>query len=110
MNINPSEIRAMVHIATKRTGTPVHDEDLEQEVALHACEAFLRIGQGTHPRAFLMKIVYDTVPDHWRQRISTEDIESIDERLISERPHFEPDLTSRLQLALFHSALRLLAP
>jgi len=110
MNINPSEIRAMVHIATKRTGTPVHDEDLEQEVALHAWEAFRRIGQVTHPRAFLMKIVYDTVRDHWRQRRSTEDIESIDERLISRAPDFETDLDSRRQIELLHRALELLPP
>ncbi len=110
MNINPSEIRAMVRIATKRTGTPVHDEDLEQEVALHAWEAFRRIGQVSHPRAFLMKIVSDTIRDHWRRRRSSPDIESIDERLISETPNFENDLDSRRQIELLHQALDLLPP
>jgi len=110
MNINPSEIRAMVRIATRRTGTPVHDEDLEQEVALHAWEAFRRIGQVSHPRAFLMKIVSDTIRDHWRRRRSSPDIESIDERLISETPNFEYDLDSRRQIELLHQALDLLPP
>ena len=108
MNINPSEIRAMVHIATRRTGAPVHDEDLEQEVALHAWEAFRRIGRVAHPRAFLMKIVYDTIRDHWRRRRTSQDIESIDQRFVSEAPDFETDLDSRRQIEVLHRALDLL--
>jgi len=108
MNIDPSEIRAMVRIATKRTGTPVHDEDLEQEVALHAWEAFRRIGQVSHPRAFLMKIVSDTIRDHWRRRRSSPDTEPIDERSISEAPNFENDLDFQRRVEVLHQALDLL--
>src|SRR5882762_6954081 len=95
MEINPSDIRAMVHIATKRTGTPVHDEDLEQEIALRAVEAFRRIDRVTHPRALLMKIVHDTVQEHWRHRRSSEDLDSVAERFISQAPTFEYDLDLR---------------
>ena len=68
MNLNVAEIRALVHLVTRRTGLPVHDEDLEQEVALHAVEAFRRIERVAHPRALLAKIVVDTVGDYWRRR------------------------------------------
>jgi DNA-directed RNA polymerase specialized sigma24 family protein len=64
MEFDPADIRTLIHVATKRTGTPVHDEDLEQDVALQALEAFRRIEQVTHPRALLMKIVRDAVRDH----------------------------------------------
>src|SRR5436190_15809069 len=43
MFFDPAEIRNLIHMATRRTGTPVHDEDLEQDVALHALEAFRRL-------------------------------------------------------------------
>ena len=59
MNLNPAEIRTLVHIATKYTGSPVHDEDLEQDIALRALEALQRIERITHPRGLLMKIVRD---------------------------------------------------
>jgi len=105
MKINPSDIRAMVRIATKRTGTPVHDEDLEQEIALRAVEAFRRIDQVTHPRALLMKIVHDTVREHWRRRRSSEGLDSIDERIISEAPAFEHDLDLGRRIELLRRAL-----
>ena len=79
MIFTPSEIRTLIHVATKRTGTPVRDEDLEQEVALHALEAFRRLNEVTHPRALLVKIVRDTVRDHWRRRRSSEELEGIDD-------------------------------
>ena len=108
MNINPAEIRTMVHIATRRTGTPVHDEDLEQEVALHALEASRRIEHIAHPRALLMKIVYDTVREHWRHRRPCEDLDNIDERFISQRPTLEADLDLHRQIEILHRALDLL--
>lgn len=111
MNFDPAEIRAMVHIVTKRTGTPLHDEDLEQEVALHAVEAFRRIEEVRHPRALLMKIVHDTVRDHWRRRrCLTEKIDYIDERLVSRRPTFETDLDGQRRLELLNRAVNLLPP
>jgi RNA polymerase sigma factor (sigma-70 family) len=108
MEINPSDIRTMVHIITKRTGNPVYDEDLEQEIALHAVEAFRRIDRVTHPRALLMKIVYDTVREHWRHRRSSEDLDSIDERFISQMPTFEYDLDVQRRIELLHRALDVL--
>jgi len=105
MNLNPVEIRTLVHVETKRTGTPVHDEDLEQEIALRAWEAIQRIKYITHPRGLLAKIVRDAVRDRWRRRRSYEDLESIDARFISQRPEFECDIDTRRQLELLHRAL-----
>src|SRR5215475_11603014 len=98
MNLNPVEIRTLVHIETKRTGSPVHDEDLEQDIAVRALEALQRIERVTHPRALLMKIVRDAVRDHWRRRRSSEDLESIDERLLSHAPEFENELDQKRDL------------
>ena len=106
MEINPGEIRAMVHIATGRTGAPIHDEDLEQDVALHALEASRRIGHIAHPRAFLMKIVFDTVRDHWRRKRQCEDLANIDERFISQLPTLEKDIDVSRQIELLRSALQ----
>src|SRR5438128_145575 len=105
MNFDPAEIRTLIHLATKRTGTPVHDEDLEQDVALHALEAFQRLDEVTHPRALLIKIVHDAVRDHWRRRRSSEDLQDIDERFISHMPAFEYDLDRDRRIALLHCAL-----
>ena len=77
MIFTPSEIRTLIHVATKRTGTPIHDEDLEQDVALHVLEAFQRLREVTHPRALLMKIVVDTVRDYGRRKRSPEELANI---------------------------------
>lgn len=105
MFFNPSDIRALIHAATKRTGTPLHDEDLEQDVALHALEAFQRLHHVTHPRALLMKIVYDSVRDYWRRKRSVEEIEAIDERLVSHVPPFESKLDLERRVLLLRRAL-----
>lgn len=111
MIFNPAEIRALVRIATKRTGAPVHDEDLEQEAALNAIEAFHRLDHVAHPRALLMKIVFDTVRDHWRRRRPLEDdLDSIDARFISSLPSIEADLDLRRRVELVQRALALLPP
>lgn len=110
MDINPSQIRAIIRFITQRTGTPVNDEDLEQEAALKAVEAFRKARAVNHPRAFLMKIVRDTVRDHWRRRRWFEDLESVDPRFISEQPAFEDSLDSARRHALLREALRLLQP
>ena len=112
MNFTPSEIRTLVHIATKQTGTPVHDEDLEQEVAVRAIEAFRRLNQVAHPRALLMKIVQDTVRDHWRRRRQATfaafipALDDLDQRFIAQEPSFEFDLDSRRQIDLLRRGLR----
>jgi RNA polymerase sigma factor (sigma-70 family) len=105
MIFTPSEIRTLIHMATKRTGTPVHDEDLEQEVALHALEAFHRLNEVTHPRALLMKIVKDAVRDHWRRRRTSEELEGIDERFIAHVPALESSLDQQRRVELLRRAL-----
>ena len=110
MIFNPSEIRTLIHVATKRTGTPVHDEDLEQEVALRALEAFRRLNKVTHPRALLMKIVCDTVRDHWRRKRSSEELAGIDEKFIAHVPAFESNLDQQRRVELLRRALTRLPP
>ena len=79
----------MLRAATRRTGLPVSDEDLEQEIALHALSAFRRLGHVTHPRALLMKIVRDKVHDYWRRRSSFEQLDTVSERLTTSSPELE---------------------
>jgi RNA polymerase sigma factor (sigma-70 family) len=105
MFFDPSEIRTLIHAATKRTGTPLHDEDLEQDVALRALEAFRRLHDVTHPRALLMKIVRDSVRDYWRRRRWLEELSSIDETLFCHVPLFESNLDRERRLDLLRSAL-----
>jgi RNA polymerase sigma-70 factor, ECF subfamily len=106
MNITPSEIRALIRIVTKRTGTPIHDEDLVQDVAVRALEASRRLATITHPKALLMKIVQDAVRDHWRRRKPSEDIDGIDERFLSHVPQFEFDVDRRRRIELIRRAVR----
>jgi RNA polymerase sigma factor (sigma-70 family) len=105
MNLNIGDIRMLVYVVTKRTGTPLHDEDLEQEIALKAVEAFRRLGQVAYPRALLMKIVCDAVRDHWRRRRPPEALDRIDARLLSHAPAFELDLDARRRVDLLRAAL-----
>src|SRR5437667_10128139 len=105
MNLDPVEIRILVRAVTKHTGTPIYDPDLEQDVALHALEAFERLNHVRHPRALLMKIVRDTVRDYWRRRRSSEDLDKIDQRFVAQVPAFEFDLDCRRQMELLERAL-----
>ena len=105
MNFNLGEIRILIHVETQRTGSPVHDEDLEQDIAVHALEALRRLERVTHPRALLMKIVRDAVRDRWRRRRSPEDLESIDQRFISHQPQFEFDIDSHREVELLRRSL-----
>src|SRR6185295_3460902 len=106
MKFDPAEIRALIRLATSRTGAPLHDEDLEQNIALHALEAFQRLHEITHPRALLMKIVHDAVRDHWRRRRSSEDLDGIDERFICHLPAFELDLDRERRVVLVRRGLQ----
>jgi RNA polymerase sigma factor (sigma-70 family) len=108
MKFDPAEIRTLIRLATSRTGTPLHDEDLEQDIALHALEAFQRLHEITHPRALLMKIVHDAVRDYWRRRRSSEDLAAIDERFISHLPAFESDLDRDRRALLVRRGLQCL--
>ncbi len=110
MNFTPMQIRTIVRAITKQTGTPLHDEDLEQEAALRAVEAFGRNRVIEHPRAFLTKIVRDAVHDHWRRRRPSENIDTIDQRLLSESPAFEELIDKGRRAQMLHRAIQRLCP
>jgi RNA polymerase sigma factor (sigma-70 family) len=110
MNIDPVEIRLLVLIATRRTGRPLHDEDLEQDATLKAVEAFRKQFEVRYPRAFLRKIVGDTVRDHWRRRRQTEELTSLDENIFAESPRFEERLDLERRIGLLRHGLAQLDP
>ena len=99
------EVRAIVRSETKRTGVPLHDEDLEQDASLKAVEAFQRECEVRYPRAFLRKIVGDAVRDHWRRRRTAENLDGVDEARIAVSPRFEEDLDRRRQVELLKRGL-----
>jgi RNA polymerase sigma factor (sigma-70 family) len=105
MNLSPVEIRTLIHLVTRSTGSPLHDEDLEQDVALHALEALQRLEHVTHPRGLLMKIVRDRVRDYWRRRRAFENVDAIDERFVAHMPELERDLDFRRRLELLRRGL-----
>src|SRR4026208_2493757 len=110
MNFSLADIRTMLHAATRRTGLPLRDEDLEQEIALNAVSAFRRLGHVSHPRALLMKIVQDKVRDHWRRRHSFEHLDTVSEHLMTSTPEFEVTIDIRRRIDLLNRALTRLAP
>ena len=105
MKIDPADIRSLIHIVTRRTGPPVHDEDLQQDVAVRALEAIQRLGRITHPKALLMKIVLDTVRDHWRRRRASEDLASIEEKFLSHAPELESQVDRGRRLDLLRRCI-----
>lgn len=66
--LTPDFARSVVRFTTLHTGSAVFDDDLVQEALLRGLKAFRRTVHVEHPRAFFMKIVRDTVRDHWRRR------------------------------------------
>jgi RNA polymerase sigma factor (sigma-70 family) len=106
MNITPTEIRTLIRLVTRRTGTPVHDEDLEQDVAVRALEAARRIEKIMYPRALLLKIIRDAVRDHWRRRRPSECIDGIDERFLAHVPQLESDVDSRRRIEMLRRAMK----
>jgi RNA polymerase sigma-70 factor (ECF subfamily) len=105
MNIDASEIRMLIRLVTQRTGSPVHDDDLTQEVTLKVVEACRKQDEIRHPRAFLMKVVRNAVHDYWRRRRVVFDISTIDESRFAELPNFEGELDRRRQTDLLRRAL-----
>ena len=105
MNIDASEIRKLIRMVTQRTGAPMNDDDLTQEVTLKVMEACRKQTEIRHPRAFLMKIVRDAVHDYWRRRRVVFDISTIDESRFAELPNFESDLDRRRQTDLLRKAM-----
>lgn len=109
MVIDLFEVRAIVRSETKRTGVPLHDEDLEQDATLKAVEAFRRECEVRYPRAFLRKIVGDAVRDHWRRRRVGEDLDTVDEARVSVSPRFEEEMDGRRRVELLRRGLAELA-
>jgi RNA polymerase sigma factor (sigma-70 family) len=110
MNFDPSEIRALVRLATQQTGLPINDEDLVQDAALKAMEAFRRQLVVRYPRAFLRKIVRDAVNDHWRRRRATEGLDAVDANRWAHAPAFEEDLDRHYKAKLLRRGMELLDP
>ena len=105
MQIDLFVIRTIVRIETGRTGAPLHDEDLEQDAALKAFEAFGRVFDVRHPRAFLRKVVVGVIRDHWRRRRPVEDLKSVEETLVAEPPRLEERLDQQRRIDLIRRAL-----
>ena len=110
MVLNPAEVAQMIRFVTRRTGTAVFDEDLTQEACVRALDAFRRTREVQYPRAFLMKIVFDTVHDHWRRRHPTENIDILDERFVCFTPDFETTIDRKRKLCRLHRCLQKLEP
>jgi RNA polymerase sigma-70 factor (ECF subfamily) len=96
----------LIRLVTQRTGSPVHDDDLTQEVTLKVVEACRKQEEIRHPRAFLMKVVRNAVHDYWRRRRIVFDISTIDESRFAELPNFESELDRRRQTDLLRRALQ----
>jgi RNA polymerase sigma factor (sigma-70 family) len=89
VRVDPALIRTLIWFETQRTGSPVFDEDLEQETAMRILKAIRRVSDIQYPQAFVAKIVRDTVSDYWRKRRSTERFEELPEQFHSYRHAFE---------------------
>jgi RNA polymerase sigma factor (sigma-70 family) len=100
------EVRSIVRTETKRTGVPVHDEDLEQDASLKAVEAFRRECEVRYPRAFLRKVVGDAVRDYWRRRRVGEGLESVEEWRVAVAPCLEEKMDRRRRVELVRRGLR----
>ena len=87
-----SQIRALIRFATMQTGSPVADDDLEQEATLQIWRALQRSPKIEYPTAFFAKIVRDTIRSHWRKRRKFELIGSLTETALSYRQTFEDHL------------------
>jgi len=105
-----SFVRSVIRFATLRTGSVVFDEDLEQETFLRILQAIRRMRHVQYPKALVVKIVRDTVADHWRRRRWLENTHSIPERFVAYRPSFEESIDHRRRLRLLHQALSNLSP
>jgi RNA polymerase sigma factor (sigma-70 family) len=105
--LTPEFAGGVVRRLTRRTGTPLFDDDLIQEALLRGLLAFRRIPDIRYPRAFLTKVIRDTVIDHWRRRRFAG--EQLTEDQHNVQPTVEDDIDRRRRLARLGSALSLLA-
>ena len=74
-------------------------------LTLKAVAAYRKQREIRYPRAFLVKIVRDTVHDYWRRKRVIFDISTIDESRFVDLPNFEVDMDRRRQAALLREAL-----
>lgn len=104
-------VRSLIRFETLRTGSALHDEDLEQDVLLRLFLACRRVGFIQYPQAFAAKVVRDIVHDHWRSRRTLFNLDLIPENLLSYRPQIDEriDYDRNLEL-LEHSLDRLSQP
>jgi len=105
--LTPEFARGVMGRLTRRTGTPVFDEDLIQEALLRGLLAFRRIPDIRYPRAFLTKIIRDLVIDDWRHGRYTR--ESLSEDQGSILPTVESDIDRQRRFTQLGRALSLLA-
>jgi RNA polymerase sigma-70 factor (ECF subfamily) len=105
MYFDPSVIPTIVRSETRRIGAVFRDEDLEQDAALRACEAFQRQFEVRHPRAFLHKVVVDAVRDHWRRRRTFQALGRLEESLVAVPPRLEERLDQQRRIDLIRRAL-----
>jgi RNA polymerase sigma-70 factor (ECF subfamily) len=104
MNFSPADIRLIIRVITRRTGDPIHDEDLLQEASLRAITAFRNRRDIRHPRAFLKKVVENTVSDYWRRRRLARDLPALSQEQAA-APAFEETLDRQRQIRLLRDAL-----
>jgi RNA polymerase sigma factor (sigma-70 family) len=91
-----------------QTGSPVTDEDLEQEATLQIWRALQKSPEIEYPTAFFSKIVHDTVRSHWRKLRKFESIGSVSEKAVSYRESFEDHVDqTRIRERLDHCLKRL---
>jgi len=101
MEFSAADVKVMLRGVAGR-----NDEDLEQEATLRAMQAFRgTAGAVRYPKAFLRKIVHDTVIDHWRRRRTYEDLDTVDEARLSQPCTAEVDLDRRRQREALRQAM-----
>jgi RNA polymerase sigma-70 factor, ECF subfamily len=105
-----SVVKGMIVRISLRTGSPVFDEDLEQEALLRIWQALRRTDQIEHPKAFVAKIIKDTLATHWRNRRQFEQIDSIPEHFFSITPESEEKIDERRTVLRLCRALARLSP
>jgi RNA polymerase sigma factor (sigma-70 family) len=98
-------IRAIIRYVTMCTGFPVLDEDLEQDAVLRVLRALRRVAHINHPKAFVEKIVGDTVKDFWRRKRRLENANLIRSEILSNQQSFEDRLDRARRYEELHRCL-----
>ena len=107
--LTPDFAQAAVRMVASCMSVPML-EDLAQEALLRGIKAFQRTPVA-HPSAFFVKIVRDTVCDHWRRnRVVLLPLEAIDPRKHSHVLQIEERLDLDKRIEQLRKALRRLSP